>query len=86
MAICFGTRLARPNAQKSAIRCIRGGLFEEFFGDEAGREEEVGDGGGGGEVVFGEPSDRFQEVSGERNGVDEARNGFGGEIDGGDTL
>jgi len=26
--------------------------FEEFFGDEAGRKEEVGDAGGGGEVVF----------------------------------
>lgn len=34
-------------------------MFEEFFGDKAGGEEEIGDSGGGGEVVFGEPSDRF---------------------------
>lgn len=36
---------------------IRNRLFEEFFGDETGGEEEIGDGGGGSEVVFGKPGD-----------------------------
>lgn len=65
-----------------------GGLWEGFFeefsrsaGGEAGGDEKVGCGWQRGEIVLREPENGLQEVSRDGNGGDEARNGFGGEID-----
>lgn len=57
----------------------RSGLGAAVFSN-AGGENEVGDGGEWGKVVVTEPKERFEEVMGEGDVVEETGDGFGGEV------
>ena len=43
----------------SSVFLLRGGLFKGFFGEETGGEHEIGAGGKGRKVIFGEPENGF---------------------------